>query len=252
VDTAFDPAQMKVGRRLAIKLLNASKFILAGTDVAAAAGRPVTAALDRGMLTNLAQLVAEATEALDDYDYARALQRTEAFFWDFCDNYVELVKARRYGLGTDGAGGQASAQAALTTALDTLLRLFAPYLPFATEEVWSWWRDGSVHRAAWPTPAGVLAGLGGAPDSEAQRAYERAQTLSAEVRRQKAAQKVSQKTRVTTLTWTVPPEWVAEIRAIEGDATSALAIDALTLADGPSGEVVLELEPPAAAPGAPA
>jgi valyl-tRNA synthetase len=257
VDTAFDPAQMKVGRRLAIKLLNASKFILAGdADLAAAAGRPVTAALDRGMLTNLAALVAEVTEALDDYDYAKALQRTEAFFWDFCDNYVELVKARRYGdarLGAQVAEGQASAQAALQVALEVLLRLFAPYLPYAAEEVWSWWREGSVHRAAWPTPAEVLRPLGGAADSEAQRAYERAQALSAEVRRQKAAQKVSQKTRVTSLTWTVPSDWMSEIRAIEGDAMAALGIDALALAEGPSGEVALTLErPPDAAPGAPA
>ena len=208
------------------------------------------------MLTNLAALVAEVTGALDDYDYAKALQRTEAFFWDFCDNYVELVKARRYGdarSAARAAEGQASAQAALRTALDVLLRLFAPYLPFATEEVWSWWREGSVHRAAWPTPAEVLAGLGGAPDSEAQRGYERAQTLSAEVRRQKAAQKVSQKTRVTTLRWAVPADWIAEVRAIEADAKGALHIDALELVDGGSGEVTLTLElPPDGPAGAPA
>jgi valyl-tRNA synthetase len=261
VDTAFDPAQMKVGRRLAIKLLNASKFILAGgLPDDAAAGAPVTAALDRGMLTNLAALVAEVTHALDEYDYAKALQRTEAFFWDFCDNYVELVKARRYGAATadgiDVAAGQASAQAALRTALDTLLRLFAPYLPFATEEVWSWWREGSVHHAAWPTPAEVLAGLGGTPDSEAQRGYERAQALSAEVRRQKAAQKVSQKTRVTTLRWAVPAEWMAEVRAIEADAKGALHIDAIELTQGDGSDVTLTLEPPPPAPapstGAPA
>ena len=259
VDTAFDPAQMKVGRRLAIKLLNASKFILAGdASLLGAAGRPVTAALDRGMLTNLAALVSEVTAALDDYDYAKALQRTEAFFWDFCDNYVELVKARRYGdarlTGSRAAEGQASAQAALQTALDVLLRLFAPYLPFATEEVWSWWREGSVHRAAWPTPVEVLAGLGGQADSEAQRSYERATALSAEVRRQKAAQKVSQKTRVTSLSWTVPAEWIPEIRAVQLDAMGALAIDALELVAGASGEVTLTLAPPAdgTVPGTPA
>ena len=127
-----------------------------------------------------------------------------------------------------------------------LLRLFAPYLPFATEEVWSWWRQGSVHRATWPTPAEVLAGLGDQADSEAQRSYERATTLSAEVRRQKAAQKVSQKTRVTSLSWSVPAEWIPEIRAVQHDAMSALAIDSLELVAGPSGEVTLTLEPPAA------
>ena len=71
------------------------------------------------------------------------LQRTETFFWRFCDDYLELVKGRRY--GEQGAEGAASANAALTAALSVLLRLFAPFLPFVTEEVWSWWRDGSIH-----------------------------------------------------------------------------------------------------------
>src|SRR6185369_12942872 len=97
----------------------------------------------------LAALVEDASRDLDGYDYARALQRTEEFFWRFCDDYLELVKGRRY--GEQGAEGAASANAALTAALSVMLRLFAPFLPFVTEEVWSWWRDGSIHLAAWPT-----------------------------------------------------------------------------------------------------
>ena len=76
-DTAFEPSQMKVGRRLAIKFLNASKFVLAKPEPV---GR-VTQLLDRGLLTALGKLVEDSTRALDDYDYARALQFTETFFW---------------------------------------------------------------------------------------------------------------------------------------------------------------------------
>ena len=103
------------------------------------------------MLRSLAALVDEATRAFEEYDYARVLQRTETFFWRFCDDYLELVKGRRY--GEQGADGAASANAALTAALSVLLRLFAPFLPFVTEEVWSWWQEGSIHQAPWPTAA---------------------------------------------------------------------------------------------------
>ncbi|HET7697685.1 MAG TPA: valine--tRNA ligase [Vicinamibacterales bacterium] len=162
-DTAFDPAQMKVGRRLAIKLLNASKFVLARPEPRG----PITHPLDVGLLANLAPLVREATERLErDYDYTWVLQKTETFFWDFCDNYLELVKARRYGDFGEAAAG--SANSAMLLALSTIQRLLAPFLPFVTEEVWSWWQPGSVHRAAWPGEADITAAIGsGTADARA-------------------------------------------------------------------------------------
>jgi len=154
-DTAFDESQMKIGRRLSIKLLNASKFVLGFGDDSTIDVDAITVASDRAFLARLAELVDESTRAFDAYDYARALERTETFFWTFTDNHVELVKARAY--GESGEEPARSAQHALRLALSTLLRLFAPLLPFVTEEVWSWWHDDSVHSNPWPDAAALRA-----------------------------------------------------------------------------------------------
>jgi len=152
-DTAFDVKQMKDGRRLAVKLLNASKFALAELP---APGSSLEHPLDRALIVRLAEVVAQATDSFEGYDYARALERTERFFWWYCDYYVELVKGRRY---DPDPRVSASASLALRTSLSAFQRLFAPFLPFVCEEVWSWWQEGSVHRAPWPD-AGELAALG--------------------------------------------------------------------------------------------
>ena len=178
-DTVFDPGQMKVGRRLAIKILNAARFALMHAEPRGA----ITEPLDRGMLTALAGLVDDCTHQLEEYEYARALERTEVFFWTFCDDYLELVKARRYGdFGGEGAG---SANSAMLAALSAMLRLFAPFLPFVTEEVWSWWRPGSVHTATWPSGAEVVSPFGGR-DEGALAVREATQAALAEVRRIKS------------------------------------------------------------------
>jgi valyl-tRNA synthetase len=200
VDTAVDEGQMKVGRRLAIKILNASKFALGviGDDVPAA--DTITEPLDRSMLAALAALVTNATVSFDGYDYARALDATERFFWGFCDDYLELVKGRAY-------AGSESARAALACALDTLLRLFAPHMPFVTEEVWSWWRDGSVHRSAWPI-ADELAGFA----SDDVTVYPAASAVLGEIRKAKSEAKRSMRTDVVRATVHAPAEL---LRALE-------------------------------------
>ena len=197
IDTAFSEDQMKVGRKLATKLLNASKFVLSLGDVdpAVVPNEPIDAA----MLRRLAALVDDATAAFEDFDYARALERTESFFWWFCDDYLELVKTRAY--ATHGDARAASARAALRRALSVLQRLFAPLIPFATEEVWRWWQEGSVHRATWPTPQELVTGL----DADGDDALiDAVCTTLAAVRRAKTEAKVGQRAEVSALTITGP------------------------------------------------
>ena len=188
VDTAFSEDQMKVGRKLATKLLNVTKFVL-GFGEANPTATP-TEAVDIAMLARLASVVDEATTAFETYDYARALEKSESFFWWFCDDYVELVKTRAY---SEGAGSD-SARAALQRALSTLQRLFAPHIPFATEEVWSWWQTGSIHRASWPTRADLLGGTSTVEATE--DLLDAVCNVLAVIRRAKTEAKVSQRAEV--------------------------------------------------------
>ena len=190
-DTVFDAGQMRVGRRLAIKLLNASKFVLGKTEPLGA----ITEVADRGMLTRLAQVVNAATESLVGFDYTPALERSESFFWFFCDDYLELIKSRRY--GDHGEAGAASANSAMLLALDAMLRLFAPFVPFVTEEVWSWWKEGSVHRASWPVPGELLTATGG-EDLRAADALNEGCRVLGDVRKRKSEEKKPLRTPVVS------------------------------------------------------
>ncbi len=226
-DTAFDQQQMKIGRRLAIKLLNASKFALGMGDLQAALDAPVTNPLDRAMLAGLADLVDEATKGFDGFDYARALERTETFFWVFTDAYIELVKNRAY--GSQGDEAAASAHAALARALDTLLRLFAPFLPFATEEVWSWWRDGSVHTNTWPTAEPLRAAADGADAGDVAVVS----AALSELRRLKTEAKASLRTELVDATVADTAERLEVLRRNAADlADAAVATAGITLSEG--------------------
>jgi valyl-tRNA synthetase len=247
-DTTLDEDRIRVGRRLAIKVLNASRFVLGRLEAGAGeggAGREAelpgragtatapTEALDRAMLAALDQVVAEVTASLDGYDHTRALERAEAFFWRFCDDHVELVKDRAY--GSRGEAARASASAGLQTALDVLLRLLAPFLPYVTEEVWSWWREGSIHLASWPErlPAGWL----GDP-----LVLEVAGQALASVRRAKTQAKRSMRAPVARLRVVDVPDHVEALRQAAGDVRAAGAIAELVIEAGDTPAIEVELE----------
>jgi valyl-tRNA synthetase len=234
-DTIFEPGQMKVGRRLAIKILNAARFALMHAEPRG----PITEALDRGMLSSLSLLVEESTAQLEAYDYARVLERTERFFWSFCDDYLELVKSRRYGDFTPEAA--ASANSAMLVALSTLLRLFAPYLPFVTEEVWSWWRPGSIHHARWPTADEVVEPIGGA-DVAAMPVFAQSQAALAEVRRIKAMAKKPVKAVIERA---VLPAAFAALEPSARDFKAAAHIRELSFADVTEADLTFAEEPAA-------
>jgi len=233
LDAALDTAQMKVGRRLAIKVLNASRFALSFGEVEAGADLPsqVSEPLDRAMLAALAEVVDQATAAYESLDYARALEVTETFFWTFCDDYLELVKDRAYGgrdlpVSEEAAG---SARAALRLALSVLLRLLAPVVVFATEEVWSWFSAGSIHRAPWPERSELS--RAGAADPALLTAVSEA---LAGVHRAKSKARVGMRAAITSMTLAGRPAQLEHVRSAEADLRAAGRVSTLTyaVADG--------------------
>ena len=242
-DTAFDEQQMKVGRRLAIKLLNASRFALGFGAVPE--GTPVTEALDRAMLAALADLVDDTTRAFDDFDYARALERTEQFFWRFCDDYLELVKSRAYGDGDAEQQPTAtdSARAALGSALSTLHRLLAPFLPFTCEEVWSWWMEGSVHTSSWPTAAELRSALGDPAGTGAPETLAVAGAVLSELRGAKSAAKVGMRAVIELAEVVDDPARLALLRTVLDDLAEAGRVESFELREGDSLSVTCTLAP---------
>ena len=238
MDSPFDKAQMKVGRRLAMKILNASKFVLGfgeGGQVC-----DITNPADLSMLAGLRQLIAEATEGFDKFNYTAALEVCEQFFWTFCDDYLELIKERAYDSeGADNAGAL-SARTALRLALDVMLRLFAPFLPFVTEEVWSWWKDGSVHTSSWPTTDEI-------PVTGDVDLMSDVSAALVELRGVKSTHKVPMRTPILSARISAPASVIANLKAVESDLAKVSKTESLTfLAEGD--ELILEAElgePPA-------
>jgi valyl-tRNA synthetase len=233
LDTVFDAGQMKVGRRLAMKVLNASRFVLMNAEPAG----PIASAVDRAMLRNLASVVDDATKALEDYEYGRALDLAEREFWGFCDDYLEFVKGRRY--GEQGPAAAGSANSALMAALSVYLRLLAPYLPFATEEVWSWWKTGSVHRARWPVREELLSLVDSVTEDDQQK-WDYAREVLGEVRKRRSEAKQPLKVPIVRAVIADAAARLSHLDAIEADLRAAVRIDAIERK--PAGELSIEVE----------
>ncbi len=229
-DAAFDEGQMKIGRRLAIKVLNAARFAL--TFELPQGVTEVTEPVDKAMLAALKNQIAVATKAFEDYDHTKALETTETFFWTFADDYVELVKERAYGQGDFTPEQVGSAVLALRQALGIMVRLLAPFIPYATEEVWSWWQQGSVHRASWPSESELA-------DYSDADLYGLASEALILVRKTKSDAKLSMKAEILSAELSGP----SELAKLRSDLMAVGKIAQLALSEGALALTKVEFAP---------
>ena len=150
------------------------------------------------------------------------------------------MKNRAYGAG--GEEGQASARTALGLALQAQLKLFAPFLPFVTEEVWSWWKEGSIHRSSWPSGYELRAAAGPAGGVGPEVLAVASEVLGA-VRKAKSEARRSMRTEVTSTVVTDTPERLALLAHAVDDVRSAGRVADLTTVEGATPSVTVELAP---------
>jgi valyl-tRNA synthetase len=238
MDTAFDEKVLKVGKRLVTKLFNAGKYVLgqslgdAETLVTDTPDVLITHEIDRALIGKLRALVESATKSFAEFEYAHALMATEQFFWSqFTDAYLELVKARARGETPDDAG-RVSAVITLRVVLNVLLRAFAPFVPYISEEVWSWAfaeeaGQPSVHRAPWPTTK-ELAGIRAPKHADS---FDVAIELMTAINKKKTELGASVGRVVKTATIALPASRVEDIAAGLPDVLSSTKIAAHTIVE---------------------
>jgi len=218
-DTAADEKVFKIGKRLATKLFNAGKFVLSQT----AEVHPIATELDRAFVSKLRHLVERATQCFDDFNHAQALTDTETFFWTrFTDSYLELSKTRARGESGEDEAASGSAVAALRLGLAVQLRLLAPFLPYISEEVWSWVfaeesGEKSIHRAPWPNTA-ELADI---PEPANDASFDTAVACWNAINKSKADAEVSMGREAETLTLVANSATLEVLAPVLGDVLAA-------------------------------
>ncbi|HXV36945.1 MAG TPA: class I tRNA ligase family protein, partial [Myxococcota bacterium] len=218
-DTAVDEKVFKIGKRLTTKLFNAGKFVLAQS----AELQPIRCELDRAFVAKLRDLVERNTRSFEAFQHAVALKETESFFWThFTDTYLELVKQRARAEGAQHAAERGSAVAALRLGLDVLLRQLAPFLPYISEEIWSWCfaeerAQPSIHRAPWPGAADFR---GIEPPSSAA-SFDVAVACWAAINKRKADAEVSMGREALRLAIAASPKTLAVLEPVLPDVLAA-------------------------------
>ena len=237
-DTAVDESVFKIGIKLTTKLFNAAKFVLmqferVGVDPQSTKESDISEELDLSFINNLKGTVEYASKNFDNQDYAAALLKTEESFWDFCDNYLELVKVRSY--SDEDNSGRRSALASLSWSLKTFLRLFAPFIPYVTEEIWQEAFNKefeSVHTAKWP----CTKELDGVSEPASETSYQSASEVIGKIRGAKTREQKSLKWEVEELNLTCSDDYKDSLNIVLEDLLKAGNVKTVEFKSGEASE----------------
>lgn len=189
-DLSYKEEDIKTALRTITKLLNASNF--AFMHLNDFKNKKVELELiDKGILSKFNDLIKECTNAFDQYEYSKSKLSTEIFFWSqICDNYLEIVKDRLYNPDKRGEDSRKSAQYVLYQLILGTVKLFAPIMPYVTEEIYQSHfvkteKDKSIHISKWPKYDKEL------KDEVAEKTWDKFVEILSYVRQEKAKNNLS-------------------------------------------------------------
>jgi len=216
-DLRYLEKDLVTGQKTITKLWNAAKFSFSHLEDFKAKPKKLEA-FDRWILSKMQRLVKESTENFEKFEYSRVKADTEKFFWlSFCDVYLELVKDRLYNPEQRGKDARSSGQYALSTTLLHTLKLFAPFMPYITEEIYhlhfaEMEKQKSIHRSTWPIYDSQLL------DAHTEEIGDKLVEVISEVRKAKSSKSLSLKEPVKELVLPFKEEevtvFIADLQAV--------------------------------------
>lgn len=234
-DILFSEEKMRNGKKLINKIWNASKFVLMHMSDFDINRNVVLLPMDKWIINKYNVMFDNFSKYMEKYELGLALNELEHFFWDFCDNYIEIVKNRLYKPEIYGYEAKYSGQKSSFYVLFGMLQLFAIYMPHITEEIYmnyfnQFFKEKSIH----------LTSIGkiemGCSDDILKNGDAAVEVIS-RVRRYKSENNLSLKTEIDSITLYSPIN--NYLKSVEDDIKATTNVSRILYETSESLEVII-------------